>query len=216
MRIDDDRAGLPLCTVPSVGLHDAGRRRRGRQPLQCLPRAQGRRQAHSARGGKPSRKGKGFEQPLRPHEHRHVDVSYINICGTFFHLCSLLDGYSRFLVHWEIRESMIEQDVQTVVQRAREHSPARGRGSSRTTARRSSPGSSSRSSGSAGWPISDVSVLPAQQRQDGAVVQDPEGRVHPRQTPEPRGAGAHSCLTTPVRLQAPSVTCRPRTSWPVG
>ncbi len=70
------------------------------------------------RGGKPSRKGKGFEQPLRPHEHRHVDVSYINICGTFFHLCSLLDGYSRFLVHWEIRESMIEQDVQTVVQRA--------------------------------------------------------------------------------------------------
>lgn len=27
--------------------------------------------------GKPSRKGKGFDQPLRPHEHWHVDVSYI-------------------------------------------------------------------------------------------------------------------------------------------
>ena len=27
------------------------------------------------RGGTPSRKGKGFEQPLRPHEHWHVDVS---------------------------------------------------------------------------------------------------------------------------------------------
>ncbi|MGC8638662.1 MAG: transposase [Isosphaeraceae bacterium] len=75
------------------------------------------------RGGKPSRKGKGFEQPLRPHEHWHVDVSYINICGTFFYLCSLLDGCSRFLVHWEIREGMTERDVETVVQRVRERCP---------------------------------------------------------------------------------------------
>jgi transposase InsO family protein len=77
----------------------------------------------SPRGGKPSRKGKGFEQPLRPHEHWHVDVSYINICGTFFYLCSLLDGYSRFLVHWEIRESMTEAEVETIIQRARERFP---------------------------------------------------------------------------------------------
>ena len=51
---------------------------------------------------KPSLKGKGFQQPLRPHEHWHVDISYINIAGTFFYLCSLLDGCSRFIVHWEI------------------------------------------------------------------------------------------------------------------
>jgi putative transposase len=75
------------------------------------------------RGGKASQKGKGFEQPLRPHEHWHVDVSYLNICGTFFYLCSLLDGYSRFIVHWEIRESMTERDVETIVQRARERFP---------------------------------------------------------------------------------------------
>jgi putative transposase len=75
------------------------------------------------RGGKASKKGKGFEQPVRPHEHWHVDVSYINICGTFFYLCSLLDGYSRFLVHWEIRERMTERDVETIVQRARERFP---------------------------------------------------------------------------------------------
>ncbi|WP_390556013.1 DDE-type integrase/transposase/recombinase [Singulisphaera acidiphila] len=68
------------------------------------------------RGGKSSRKGKGFEQPLRPHEHWHVDVSYLSICGTFFYLCSLLDGYSRYLVHWEIREGMTERDVETIVQ----------------------------------------------------------------------------------------------------
>ena len=66
------------------------------------------------RTGTPSRKGKGFEQPLRPHEHWHVDVSYLNICGTFFFLCSILDGHSRFVVHWEIRETMKEAEVETI------------------------------------------------------------------------------------------------------
>jgi putative transposase len=72
---------------------------------------------------KPSLKGQGFQQPLGPHEHWHVDVSYLNIAGTFFYLCSLLDGYSRFIVHWEIREPMTEADVETIIQRARERYP---------------------------------------------------------------------------------------------
>ena len=71
----------------------------------------------------PSRKGSGFVQPLRPHEHWHVDVAYLNIAGTFYYLCSLLDGYSRAIVHWEIRETMTEADVQTIIQRARELFP---------------------------------------------------------------------------------------------
>ena len=75
------------------------------------------------RGGRLAKKGQGFEQPLRPHEHWHIDVSYINIAGTFFYLCSLLDGCSRFIVHWEIRESMTEADVETIIQRARERFP---------------------------------------------------------------------------------------------
>jgi putative transposase len=73
--------------------------------------------------GKPSRKGTGFVQPLRPHEHWHVDVSYLNIAGTFYFLCSILDGYSRFIVHWEIREKMEEGDVETIIQKAREQFP---------------------------------------------------------------------------------------------
>ncbi len=72
---------------------------------------------------KPSSKGKGFEQPLKPHEHWHVDVSYLNIAGTFYYLCSLLDGCSRYVVHWEIRETMTEVDVEQIVQRAREAFP---------------------------------------------------------------------------------------------
>ncbi len=71
----------------------------------------------------PSKKGKGFDQPTRPHQHWHVDVSYINICGTFYYLCSVLDGYSRSIVHFEIREQMTEADVEIIIQRAREKCP---------------------------------------------------------------------------------------------
>ncbi len=73
--------------------------------------------------GKPSKKGTGFVQPLRPHEHWHVDISYLNIAGTFYFLCSILDGYSRFIVHWEIQQNMGEGVVETILQRAREMYP---------------------------------------------------------------------------------------------
>ena len=73
--------------------------------------------------GKPSRKGTGFQQPLLPHEHWHIDLSYVNIAGTFCYLCAILDGATRFLIHWELRERMTEADVETVLQRAREQYP---------------------------------------------------------------------------------------------
>lgn len=38
-------------------------------------------------------------------------------------MCSVLDGYSRAILHWEIREQMREADVETVIQRAREKQP---------------------------------------------------------------------------------------------
>lgn len=73
---------------------------------------------------KPTRKGAGFVQPLQPHEHWHIDFSYVNIGGTFYYLCSVLDGASRFIVHWEIREAMKEADAEIVLQRAREKHPS--------------------------------------------------------------------------------------------
>jgi transposase InsO family protein len=73
--------------------------------------------------GKESKKGTGFVQPLAPHEHWHVDVSYINICGTFYYLCSVLDGCSRFIAHWEIRESMTEAEIEIILERAKESFP---------------------------------------------------------------------------------------------
>jgi transposase InsO family protein len=71
----------------------------------------------------PSKKGTGFVHPLGPHEHWHVDVSYLNLGGTFYYLCSVLDGYSRYVVHWDIGESMTEAEVELILQRAKEKYP---------------------------------------------------------------------------------------------
>jgi transposase InsO family protein len=38
--------------------------------------------------------------------------------GTFFYLCSLLDGCSRAIVHWKLRETMTEADVEIILQRS--------------------------------------------------------------------------------------------------
>ena len=72
---------------------------------------------------KPSKKGTGFVQPLRPHQEWHIDVTYVNLSGTFYYLCSVLDGFSRYIVHWELREAMKEKDVELIVQRALEKFP---------------------------------------------------------------------------------------------
>lgn len=72
---------------------------------------------------KPSAKGTGFVQPLKPHEHWHIDISYLNICGTFYYFIGILDGCSRYIVHWDIRTSMTEDDVALVVERAKEKFP---------------------------------------------------------------------------------------------
>jgi putative transposase len=73
--------------------------------------------------GKPLKKGWGFEQPREPHQHWHIDVSYINIRGTFYYLCSVLDGYSRSIVHWDVRESMTEAEIEVILERGKETYP---------------------------------------------------------------------------------------------
>jgi transposase InsO family protein len=64
----------------------------------------------------PSKKGTGFVQPEGPRRHWHTDISYLNLAGTFYFLIPVLDGYSRYIVHWEIRETMKELDTAIVVQ----------------------------------------------------------------------------------------------------
>ena len=63
-----------------------------------------------------SSKDTGFRQPLRPHDHWHVDVSYLDISGTFYYMCFVLDGFSRSIVHWDVRESMKESHTQCILE----------------------------------------------------------------------------------------------------
>lgn len=72
---------------------------------------------------KASKKGTGFVQPLKAHDHWHIDISYINLGGTFYYLCAVLDGFSRYIVHWELRESMKEQEIELIIERARAKFP---------------------------------------------------------------------------------------------
>jgi putative transposase len=73
--------------------------------------------------GKASKKGTGFNQPVKPHEHWHVDIAYVNCWGTFYYLFLVVDGYSRYIVHWDVRPSMTEADAEIILQRARELFP---------------------------------------------------------------------------------------------
>lgn len=72
---------------------------------------------------KASKKGTGFEQPTFAHQHWHIDIAYIRISGTFFYLCSVLDGFSRYIVNWQLKEQMTELDLEIILQKAKELFP---------------------------------------------------------------------------------------------
>lgn len=70
-----------------------------------------------------SSKGKGFHQPGRPHRDWHTDIKYVNFLGTFLFLITVLDGYSRYILHHELRFNMTEYDVELTIQKTREKYP---------------------------------------------------------------------------------------------
>lgn len=72
---------------------------------------------------KNSNKGKGYNQPLEAFKEWHTDIKYINFRGAFLFFISIMDGYSRYIVHHELRTSMTELDVEIVLQRAMEKYP---------------------------------------------------------------------------------------------
>ena len=74
--------------------------------------------------GKPSTKGDGYHQPTRSHQEWHIDISYVNVRGSFLFLIAVIDGYSRYIVAYDVRASMEERDVEIVLQRAHEKYPS--------------------------------------------------------------------------------------------
>lgn len=71
-----------------------------------------------------SLKGTGFIQPKYAHKDWHIDVSYINVAGTFYYLCSVLDGYSRSILGWVLKSSMSEKEICILLQSVKEKYPS--------------------------------------------------------------------------------------------
>lgn len=72
---------------------------------------------------KTSGKGKGFTQPLKAHDHWHIDIKYVNFKGTFLFLISIIDGYSRYIVHHRLCKNMMTRDVEITLEKALEKFP---------------------------------------------------------------------------------------------
>ncbi len=53
----------------------------------------------------------------------HVDLMYVRITSRWFYLIDLLDGYSRFLVHWRLALTLRAEEVTMVVQEVLEGLP---------------------------------------------------------------------------------------------
>lgn len=62
-------------------------------------------------------------KPKYPHHHWHTDIAYIKVQGVFYFLIMMLDGYSRFVLDWELMPDMLGSSVESFVQRVKEKYP---------------------------------------------------------------------------------------------
>ena len=71
------------------------------------------------------------EPPTRPDEVWHTDLMYVHVGGRWCYLVDILDGYSRYLVHWSLNLTMLTDTVVTTVQTALDRLGARRAGEPR-------------------------------------------------------------------------------------
>jgi putative transposase len=62
-------------------------------------------------------------KPKHVHYHWHTDIAYVKVGGIFYFLIMMLDGYSRYLLDWELMTDMLGGSVETFVQRVKEKYP---------------------------------------------------------------------------------------------
>lgn len=70
-----------------------------------------------------SSKGTGYKQPGKPYQELHTDIKYVYVLGTFLFLITVMNGYSRYILHHELRFNMTEYDVELTVQKSLEKYP---------------------------------------------------------------------------------------------
>lgn len=62
-------------------------------------------------------------KPRHVHYHWHTDIAYIKVGGVFYFLIMMLDGYSRYLLDWELMTDMLGGSVESFVQRVKDKYP---------------------------------------------------------------------------------------------
>jgi transposase InsO family protein len=74
---------------------------------------------HDLLGPFPSKTSEALDEyqhkPSSVHEHWHTDLAYIKIQGVFYFLILLLDGYSRYILGWELLTNMTSLSVQDFI-----------------------------------------------------------------------------------------------------
>lgn len=64
-------------------------------------------------------------EPDHPDQVWHIDLMYVYIQPRWYYLVDILDGYSRFLVHWSLNLTMLADTVTLTVQEALDGLPQR-------------------------------------------------------------------------------------------
>lgn len=62
-------------------------------------------------------------KPKFPHHHWHTDIAYIKIQGVFYFLIMLLDGYSRYMLGWDLMTDMLGSSVESFIATLKEKFP---------------------------------------------------------------------------------------------
>ena len=62
-------------------------------------------------------------KPKHVHYHWHTDIAYVKLGGVFYFLIMMLDGYSRYLLDWELMTDMLGGSVENFVQRVKDKYP---------------------------------------------------------------------------------------------
>lgn len=62
-------------------------------------------------------------KPLYVHHHWHTDIGYVIMSGIHYYLIFMLDGFSRFLLHWELMTDMSRTSVDIFTQKTIDQYP---------------------------------------------------------------------------------------------
>jgi len=69
--------------------------------------------------------GRRIPEATYPDEVWHVDLMYLWVKGRWYFLVTILDSYSRYIVHWELALSMRAQEVAEIIAVALEKAPGK-------------------------------------------------------------------------------------------